>query len=66
MGMMPDVFAETGGLPGDFDFCPFFGVDRNRIRNPPDSSAMPFRTMQDNNSVLGIYSADWRMEWLES
>lgn len=41
--------------PGSSDFRPFSGVDRNRGKKlSPDSSAMPFCTMQDDKIVNSL------------
>ena len=41
--------------PGSSDFRPFSGVDRNRSKKlSPDSSAMPFCTLQDDKTVNSL------------
>jgi len=41
--------------PGNFDFCPFFGVDRNSGgEQPNDSLVMPLCTKKDDKTVNSL------------
>jgi hypothetical protein len=51
---IPGEFSETGPT-GKFDFCPFFGVDRNRGRKrPTDPLPSLIFPMRDDKTVNSL------------